>query len=44
MSNPLDPKLQLKINRNPLQRGGQDELIRETVFGGPKLVGMYAYT
>jgi len=36
MSNPLDPKYQLKINHNPLQRPQQDELLRETVFGGPE--------
>jgi hypothetical protein len=35
VSNPLDPKRQLKINRNPIQRPGQDVLLRETVFGGP---------
>lgn len=36
MSNPLDPKFQLKIKDNPLQRPHQDELLRETVFGGPE--------
>jgi len=36
MSNPLDPKYQLKVNHNPLQRANQHELVRETVFGGPE--------
>ena len=36
MSNPLDPKYQLNIKRNPIQQAGQDELLRETVFGGPE--------
>ena len=35
MSNPLDPKYQLKVKNKPLQDPGKDEILRETVFGGP---------
>ena len=36
MSNPLDPRNQLKITTNPIQQAGQDELLRRTIFGGPE--------
>jgi hypothetical protein len=37
--NPLDPREVLTVNRSPLQRPGQDTLLRSAVVGGPDKAG-----
>jgi len=35
MFDPTDQKLQLNVNRNPIQRPGCDRCLRSATFGGP---------